>query len=83
MFPKVGASWKPEIEKQLLQFPSGKYDDAVDVFSLLGRGMEHIVPARIKRQAKMQDDSMGWMGVFAMFSIIGYMLKAVSMGGFV
>ncbi len=62
MFPKVGASWKPEIEKQLLQFPSGKYDDAVDVFSLLGRGMEHIVPARIKRQAKMQDDSMGWMG---------------------
>ena len=38
------STWRPDIEKQLLQFPSGKYDDAVDVFSLIGRGLEHIQP---------------------------------------
>jgi predicted phage terminase large subunit-like protein len=37
-FPKQ-APWKAEVLKQLLQFPSGKYDDAVDVFSLIGRGL--------------------------------------------
>lgn len=40
------APWRPEVEKQLLQFPSGKYNDAVDVFSLIGRGLEHIKPVR-------------------------------------
>ena len=39
------APWRAEVEKQLLQFPAGKYDDAVDVFSLIGRGLEHIRPA--------------------------------------
>jgi phage terminase large subunit-like protein len=37
--------WRAEVEKQLLQFPAGKLDDAVDVFSLIGRGLEHIRPA--------------------------------------
>ncbi len=62
MLPKRNASWRPEIEKQLLQFPSGKYDDAVDVFSLLGRGMEHVTPARRPRLAAVGDESSGWMG---------------------
>lgn len=48
MWPK-DAKWKREVEKQLLQFPSGKYDDAVDVFSLIGRGLEHVrAPSRPK-----------------------------------
>lgn len=59
-FPKV-APWKPEVMKQLLQFPSGKYDDAVDVFSLLGRGLEHVQPAR-KPRLVAQDEPVGWMG---------------------
>lgn len=41
MWPKR-AQWRSEVEKQLLQFPAGKHDDAVDVFSLVGRGLEHI-----------------------------------------
>jgi predicted phage terminase large subunit-like protein len=60
-FPKQ-APWKPEIMKQLLQFPSGKYDDAVDVFSLLGRGLEHVEPARKPRRAMADVDAPGWMG---------------------
>lgn len=60
MLPKK-AEWKPEIEKQLLQFPSGKYDDAVDVFSLIGRGLEHIAPARKPRAVQTHQEA-GWMG---------------------
>src|SRR5258708_27577825 len=48
--------------KQLLQFPSGKYDDAVDVFSLIGRGLEHVQPARKPRQAVADAEPVGWMG---------------------
>lgn len=60
-FPKA-APWKPEVMKQLLQFPSGKYDDAVDVFSLLGRGLEHVQPARRPRPVVSEGEPVGWMG---------------------
>lgn len=40
--PKRGAPWKAHVMSQLLRFPAGKNDDAVDVFSLFGRGMEFI-----------------------------------------
>ncbi len=36
------ADWKEHVLSQLLRFPAGKHDDAVDVFSLLGRGLEHV-----------------------------------------
>jgi predicted phage terminase large subunit-like protein len=48
-WPKV-STWRAEVEKQLLQFPAGKYDDAVDVFSLIGRGLEHVNTPRTVRQ---------------------------------
>jgi predicted phage terminase large subunit-like protein len=35
------APWKPELMSQLMRFPAGKYDDGVDVCSLIGRGLEH------------------------------------------
>lgn len=60
-WPKV-SSWRPEVEKQLLQFPSGKYDDAVDVFSLIGRGLEHTAYARKPMKKKLAEVSQGWMG---------------------
>jgi predicted phage terminase large subunit-like protein len=62
MLPKAKNSWRPEIEKQLLQFPSGKHDDAVDVFSLIGRGLEHIQPVRRPRPVLVETESTGWMG---------------------
>ncbi len=55
------APWKPEVIKQLLQFPAGKYDDAVDVFSLIGRGLEHVIPARAPKP-QPQAEAVGWMG---------------------
>ncbi len=61
MWPKQ-SSWKREVEKQLLQFPSGKYDDAVDVFSLIGRGLEHVQPARKPQKSGAVRESAGWMG---------------------
>ncbi len=33
------APWKAELLSQLLSFPSGKFDDGVDVMSLFGRGL--------------------------------------------
>ena len=54
--------WRAEVEKQLLQFPAGKYDDAVDVFSLIGRGLEFIAPQRKPQRQQMDNDVQGWMG---------------------
>lgn len=44
VFFPVNATWKGDILSQLLRFPAGKYDDAVDVFGLIGRGMEFFKP---------------------------------------
>lgn len=59
-FPKK-ADWKADVMKQLLQFPSGKHDDAVDVFSLIGRGLEYVQPARRPRP-QVVSEPIGWMG---------------------
>jgi predicted phage terminase large subunit-like protein len=37
--PKT-APWKADLMSQLMRFPAGKYDDGVDVLSLIGRGLE-------------------------------------------
>lgn len=55
------SDWRPEVEKQLLQFPTGKYDDAVDVFSLIGRGLEYIAPARKPRVRPVMETEARWM----------------------
>lgn len=62
LFWPKNAPWRHDVERQLLQFPAGKYDDAVDVFSLFGRGLEHVAPARKPRQATADDAPMHWMG---------------------
>lgn len=42
IFLPKNAIWKADVLGQLLKFPAGKHDDAVDVFSLLGRGLEFV-----------------------------------------
>lgn len=42
VFVPRNATWKADVVGQLLRFPVGLHDDAVDVCSLLGRGIEHI-----------------------------------------
>jgi predicted phage terminase large subunit-like protein len=43
------APWKPELMSQLMRFPAGKYDDGVDVCSLMGRGIEFARPPEIPK----------------------------------
>lgn len=43
-FPR-DAGWKSDVIGQALRFPAGKHDDAVDVLSMIGRGLEHVRPA--------------------------------------
>ncbi len=57
-WPKY-APWRADVEKQLLQFPAGKHDDAVDVFSLIGRGLEHVALPRPKPKV-VHELPMGW-----------------------
>lgn len=62
-FPK-NAGWKGDVLGQLLRFPAGKHDDSVDVFSLVGRGLEFIrAPrsARKQERAEMNFGGAGWM----------------------
>lgn len=60
-FPKH-AAWKAHVMEHLLRFPAGKNDDAVDVMSLIGRGLEHISPARPKAASDKRGRKVNWMG---------------------
>lgn len=60
-FPKH-AAWKSEVIGQALRFPAGRHDDAVDVLSLIGRGLEHVQPPRLKKKTERHNHSAGaWM----------------------
>ena len=61
LFPKH-APWKADVLGQLLRFPAGKHDDAVDVFGLIGRGLEYIKAPRIAKPRKPAERVGGWMG---------------------
>ena len=54
------APWREHVEKQLLQFPAGKHDDAVDVLSLIGRGLEHVRPASRPAPRRIMEMAGGW-----------------------
>jgi len=63
------APWKPELMSQLMRFPAGKYDDGVDVCSLIGRGLEHArtpaMPKAVVQKPQLvqrHNDGLGWMG---------------------
>lgn len=54
------ALWKSDVIGQLLRFPAGKHDDAVDVCSLIGRGLQFIGANKGKpRTLKMHEPSRG------------------------
>jgi predicted phage terminase large subunit-like protein len=69
LFPKQ-APWKADLLGQLMRFPAGKYDDGVDVCSLLGRGIEHVRLPRARRASteprrfvQAGGEASGWMGI--------------------
>lgn len=70
VFVPAQAPWLPDLMSQLMRFPAGKYDDGVDVCSLIGRGLEHARPPQIKQEVKEpvipapapRRDGLGWMG---------------------
>ena len=65
VFLPKNAPWKDRLLSQLLRFPAGKYDDAVDVMSLFGRGLEFMRGPKKKRdhnlEVHMYHGSGGWM----------------------
>jgi predicted phage terminase large subunit-like protein len=68
VFMPAHASWKPDLMGQLMRFPAGKYDDGVDVCSLIGRGLEFqrlpTVPKERVRteEPKFRATGNSWMG---------------------
>ena len=65
--PSAPVAWKADLLGQLSRFPAGRYDDGVDVCSLLGRGLEYVKPPRIakpaneRREAVSGSPSTSWM----------------------
>jgi predicted phage terminase large subunit-like protein len=49
VFMPTHAAWLPALMGQLMRFPGGKYDDGVDVCSLIGRGLEFARPPKAQR----------------------------------
>jgi predicted phage terminase large subunit-like protein len=63
-FPKV-ARWKADVFGQLIQFPAGRHDDAVDVFSLMGRAMQQMAGTATPRSTMNREEmapAHAWMG---------------------
>lgn len=65
-FPKQ-APWIIDLMSQLMKFPNGKYDDGVDVCSLIGRGLEHArtpqIPTSPSKQVNYgRPSGSSWMG---------------------
>lgn len=50
--PKV-SPWKADLMGQLMRFPAGKYDDGVDVMSLIGRGLEFARTPQMQKPAQV------------------------------
>ena len=64
--PATPVPWKADLLGQLTRFPAGRFDDGVDVCSLIGRGLEHVRPPKIARALeRRQADTPGgpneWM----------------------
>ena len=60
-------AWRSDLVGQLLRFSAGKYDDGVDVCSLLGRGLEFVRPPKMTPPMKLKPPPMvksgqAWMG---------------------
>jgi predicted phage terminase large subunit-like protein len=69
VFIPAHAPWLPDLMSQLMRFPAGKYDDGVDVCSLIGRGLEHARPPEMKVKKREEGipappprhDGLSWM----------------------
>lgn len=61
-FPR-NAVWKADVMGQLFRFPAGKHDDAVDVCSLIGRGLEYINGGRrVAPKRNIERSNVGFVG---------------------
>jgi len=69
VFLPAHATWLPDLMQQLMRFPAGKYDDGVDVCSLIGRGLQFAKPPQIQRPKPVElvtvqrarNDGLGWL----------------------
>jgi predicted phage terminase large subunit-like protein len=59
-WPKF-APWKTDVQSQLLRFPTGKHDDAVDVLSLFGRGMKYVNSSKKPVRKRIFQPIADWM----------------------
>lgn len=55
--------WAAELERQMLMFPAGRYDDGVDVMSLIGRGLDSMRNAGkpTPRKKPAEAGTIGWV----------------------
>lgn len=61
VFLPKNAPWKEHVLSQLLRFPTGKHDDAVDVLSLIGRALEDLVAPPTKQRTHDHAGEQSWM----------------------
>jgi predicted phage terminase large subunit-like protein len=61
----LGYEWMPDLKAQLLGFPAAKFDDKVDVLSLIGRGIEKLQNGEEEKVVKVEKaedpTSMEWL----------------------
>jgi predicted phage terminase large subunit-like protein len=59
-WPK-NAKWKAHVQEQMLRFPAGKYNDAVDVMGLFGRGLKFVQGNKKPALRRIMEPVKSWM----------------------
>ena len=55
------AAWKTDVQGQMMKFPAGKHDDAVDVMSLFGRGLKFVNGTKKPTVRRIIEPVRSWM----------------------
>lgn len=56
----TNAPWWPEVERELLSFPAGKHDDAVDSLGLAGQLLDLMLPPKGPEKPKPKKPRLDW-----------------------
>jgi hypothetical protein len=60
LYVPVNAAWYPALRSELLSFPAGKHDDAVDALGLVGQLLDHMMVGERPRQAEKVANASGY-----------------------
>jgi hypothetical protein len=60
LYVPAAAEWLPDLQAELLAFPTGKHDDIVDALGLVGQLMDKFAPGRLMLKEEFEFKETGY-----------------------